>query len=135
VDGGAAQRVSGREMWDLQESRDGRWQWFEQPSTTHGIWRRGASGGQEARVAGTEEAAYRSWDIAGDVLFFLRRGRAPGFVRLERERAVVVGPAPKRLLRGPRTMAVSPDGRTILYASEDVMVGDLYQMGSGPWRR
>ncbi len=126
VDGGPAQQVNAQEMWDLQESADGSWLWYERPATSQGIWRRRARDGQAIRLPGTEHAVYRTWDIAGDALFFLRRGPAPGFVRLTSKQSVVVGPAPKRVLRGPRNMAVSPDGRTILYASEDITLGDLY---------
>lgn len=128
IDGGAPERVGEHEFWDVQESRDGDWLWFEWPSASKGLWRRSTRDGAEMRVAGAEDAVYRTWDIAGDVLFFLRRGDEPGFVRLQGTSARWIGPPPKRLLRGPRTMAVSPEGQQILYTAEDVTVGDIYKM-------
>ncbi|MBL8227644.1 MAG: PD40 domain-containing protein [Bryobacterales bacterium] len=131
IDGGEPVKVSDSELWDAEESADGKWVYHERPLTEKGIWRRAVSGGFGTRIAGTEDLAYRTWSVSGNDLYFLRSGPGASFVQLSLEKGGpprVVGPGPKRLLRGPRTMAVSPDGKTILYTSEDLSVGDVFLM-------
>lgn len=133
VDGGPAVMVSDGEMWQAVESADGRWIWYEQPTTGKGLWRRPVGGGPDERVPGSENLTYRTWEVRGDLLVFLRTEPDAGFYRLRPSRGLSspaqrVGPQPRRLLLGPGTMSVSPDGRTILYTSEDVTLGDIYAL-------
>jgi Tol biopolymer transport system component len=134
VDGGAPALVDHREMWGAVESSDGKWIWYEQPTTGKGLWRRPVAGGATERIAATDNLTYRTWDLRGDVLVFLRSAPNPGFWRINLAHGAgspprLVGPPPRKLLFGPSTMSVSPDGKTILYTSEDLGVGDIYVFG------
>lgn len=134
VDGGPAVLVDKREMWGAVESADGKWICYEQPTTGKGLWRRPVNGGPDERIPGTERLTYRTWELRGDSLIFLRSAPLPGFFRVSLEHALsssarFTAPSPRRLLLGPATMSVSPDGRTILYTSEDLSIGDIYVFG------
>ena len=133
VEGGTAVKVGDGEIWDPVVSPDGKWLLFERPSTEVGIWRQLVTGGPETRVPGTEALRYRTWEVNRTGLFFLRLRPHAGFVRMDwaadsSAHAQWVGPAPRRLLRGPRMMTVSPDGKTILYTSEDLTIGDIFMI-------
>jgi Tol biopolymer transport system component len=135
--GGAPVKLGDREMWDTTESPDGKWLWYERPATGKDLWRRLVYGGDEERIAGTGEMAYRAWDPRGYTLYFLRNGPGAGFFQLSldpgrKASAKRLGPPPRRLLHGPRTMTASPDGKTLLYTSEDLTAGDIYVLTPDP---
>jgi Tol biopolymer transport system component len=132
VDGGPAVLVDTREMWGAVESADGQFIWYEQPATGKGLWRRRVAGGIDERIPGTTDLTYRTWELRGDMLVFSRTGENGGFWRLNVAQGIngplkLIAPRPaKSLLLGPATMSVSPDGKTLLYTSEDLNVGDIY---------
>jgi Tol biopolymer transport system component len=134
VDGGPAVLIDGREMWGPVESANGRWIWYEQPATGKGLWRRPVNGGAGERIPGTMDITYRTWELRGDMLVFSRTGEHSGFWRLDLAQGIhgpmkrIASPPLKPFLLGPATMSVSPDGKTILYTSEDLHVGDIYVM-------
>jgi dipeptidyl aminopeptidase/acylaminoacyl peptidase len=139
VEGGESVPVDSREMWQAVESADGRWIFYEQPTTGKGLWRRPVAGGDGERIPATENLTYRTWEIRRDFLVFLRSAPDAGFYRQNFRPGTSpalrrVGPPPKRLLHGPATMSVSPDGRTILYTSEDLTFGDIYVLTAGSLR-
>jgi Tol biopolymer transport system component len=129
ADGGPELRVSASEMFDPVASQDGRWLYYTRPrARARGLWRRPAEGGPEQLVPGSEDLVYRCWDIQLSRLFFLQAGPKPGFARLDFGTAAVslVGLPPKSLFNGPRHVAASPDGKTVLFTQLDTMIGDLY---------
>jgi serine/threonine protein kinase len=130
LDGGAPERVNGLEMFDLMESGDGASFYYTRPrARASGVWRRAKSGGPERMVPGTEALVYRSWDLRGDRLFFLRDKPDAGFAVQDLLRGAVrkLGDPPKLIFNGPRILAASPDGKTILYTQLDLTLGDLYR--------
>jgi Tol biopolymer transport system component len=131
LNGGAPVLVAAREMWGAVESADGKWIYYEQPTTGKGLWRRSVAGGPDERIAGTENLTYRTWEVRRDFLVFLRSAPNPGFFRISLAKDTIggprfAGPGPRRVPVGPGTMSVSPDGSTILYTSEDLTIGDIY---------
>ena len=131
LDGGAPERVNSLEMFDLMESGDGASFYYTRPrARASGVWRRAKSGGPERMVPGTEALVYRSWDLRGGRLFFLRDKPDAGFAVLDLLRGAVrkLGDPPKLTFNGPRILAASPDGKTILYTQLDLTLGDLYRM-------
>ncbi len=133
VEGGTPVLVSESEMFDMIESDDGRWLYYARPrEQARGIWRRPVVGGPEQRVGGTEDLVYRSWALRRDLLVFLRSGKDPGFfllgVRNPGERAIKAGALTGKVFNGPRNVALSPDGRTVLFSQLDALVGDLFRI-------
>ncbi|HEY3744036.1 MAG TPA: protein kinase [Bryobacteraceae bacterium] len=130
VDGGAKVQVSKEEMFDVAESADSRWLYYARPATERGVWRRAAEGGPEELVKGTEDLVFRSFDLRGNQLYFLRAGPQPGFVvkNLDTGAIRLLGPPPTRVFNGPRVLAASPDGRSLLYVQEDLSLGDLMML-------
>jgi hypothetical protein len=129
--GGAPVLVAAGEMWGAVESADGQWIYYEKAATGKGLWRRRVRGGPEETIPGTENLVYRTWQVRGDFLVFLSSAPRPGFFRMSLAEGGIgapkfEGPAPRRLYLGPGTMSVSPDGKTILYTSEDLNIGDVY---------
>jgi len=130
-EGSTPVRVSDAEMFDIAESPDQRWLYYTKPRLSKGLWRRAAADGAEERIAGTEFLTYRFWQLHGpSSLTFLQGQPNPGFVTLDlttgKQRSVA--PPPKQVPNGPRGMAVSPDGRYILYTEEDLTMGDILMM-------
>lgn len=129
---GAAIKVSDTEMFDIVESEDGKWLYFAKPRLAKGIWRRRIEGGPEEMVKGTETLVYRCWEMRNGRLAFLRSagGDTREFVTLNLSTGVIktVGSALPRPFKGPRMIAMSPDGSTILYTQEDLTMGDLMMM-------
>ncbi len=129
--GGPPVVVAAGEMWGAVESADGRWIYYEKAATGKGLWRRRVEGGPEESIPGTEKLVYRTWQVRGDFLVFLHSAPNPGFYRISLAKDQFgaprfEGPAPRRLYLGPGMMSVSPDGKTILYTSEDLNIGDIY---------
>jgi serine/threonine protein kinase len=125
-----------REMFDLRESPAGRFL-FAMPGRGSGIWQRLEPSGAESIVQGTEKSLYRNWDVRGADLYFLGEGPAGTFTEVSLDRKGVrtlPGEAPRRVFHGPRNLTASPDGKTILYTSEDLSVGDIFLMEVGKER-
>ncbi len=130
LSGGPPAAAFDHEMFDLRESPPGRFV-FATPERGSGIRIRLEPGGDESIVPGTENALYRSWDFRGDILYFLGEGPAGKFTEVSPEGKAMrqlPGEPPRRVFHGPRNLTASPDGKTILYTSEDLAVGDVFVM-------
>jgi Tol biopolymer transport system component len=128
-EGGPEVRVSASEMFDPVASPDGRWIYYTRPrDRARGLWKRPAGGGPELMVPGSEDLVYRCWDIQLGRLFFLQAGPKPGFARLDLRTSALtlLGAPPKSLFNGPRHVAASPDGKSVLFTQLDTLIGDLY---------
>jgi hypothetical protein len=84
--------------------------------------------GAAARVPGTEGMHFfRYWRLLGGELFFV--DGLPRFIlrslNVKTGRIVRIAELPAKLMSGPRGMAVSPDGSTILYSQEDLTLSDI----------
>ena len=128
--GGPATLVSNQETLDATESHDGQSLYFRKSRTIPGIWRMPAAGGGPAvLLPGTESVMSRYWQPTADGISFIDNAGAQPVLKLfdyrtGRIRKLRQLPA-KRLVVGPRGMAVSPDGRSILYTREDLTLGDI----------
>jgi Tol biopolymer transport system component len=132
--GGTAVRVSDSEMFDIVESPDGKWLYYTRPRLAKGLWRRAVAGGPEQLVPGTENLAYRYWQVRGSSVVFLQGRRDSGFALLDMRTAKLrpAGPPPKQVPNGPRGMTVSPDLQTLLYTEEDLTMGDILMIEFPP---
>jgi hypothetical protein len=80
-------------------------------------------------MTGTEGVQmYRYWGLADDGLFFV--DAAPHatlrFLNFARQRADKIAEFPHALFYGPRAMSASPDGSSVVYTLQDVMLGDVF---------
>ncbi|WP_051670866.1 protein kinase domain-containing protein [Bryobacter aggregatus] len=127
LEGGLAVRVSESEMFDVVEDADSRWLYYARPRSAQGLWRRHISGDAETLIPGTNDLVYRCWDLRGNSLFFLRAGSSPGFVELNVLTGMsrLIGPGVRNVMNGPRILAASPDGKTVLYTQLDSATGEI----------
>jgi Tol biopolymer transport system component len=118
----------GKAMYDITESGDGKYFYFTYEESTGGIWRRPVAGGEDVLMKGTEGVhLYRYWDLTRDGLFFVNPAPRPTLrvLDLRSGRVEKIAELPPALLLGPRGLAASPDGRSIVYTLQDVMLGDI----------
>ena len=126
-EGGPQVQVSGIGMFDIVESDDGNLYYTTQRGGS-GIWRRPVEGGQETIVPGTEKVGlFRYWQLSPTGIYFADGPTNPlvQFVNLKtgaRTRLASLGP---QLRKGPRGLAVSPDGSSFLYMQADEGQSDL----------
>jgi Tol biopolymer transport system component len=128
--GGPPAAAFDHEMFDIRESPAGRFL-FAMPERGSGIRQRFEPGGAESIVPGTENALYRSWDLRGGSLYFLGAGTSGKFTEVSLDgkgTRKLPGEPPRRVFHGPRNLSASPDGKTILFTSEDLAVGDIFLM-------
>ena len=127
---GQAVPVSSTGMFDIVESSDGNFYYTTQRGAP-GIWRMPVEGGKATLVPGTEKVSlFRYWQLSPMGLYFAEGPSNPvvQFLNLNtgaRTRLASLGP---HLRKGPRGLAVSPDGSLFLYMQEDDPQSDLYLM-------
>jgi hypothetical protein len=86
------------------------------------------SGGEEELVKGTErEQLFRYWGLAAGGIYFVEGPRNPlvQFVDLGAMRIKPLFPIRRAIQRGPRGMAVAPDGSEFLYLEDDLTLSDI----------
>jgi Tol biopolymer transport system component len=129
LEGGPLVQVSSTGMFDLTESADGKEFYYTTPRGKPGIWHRPADGGQEALVPGTEKVStYRYWQLTPTGIYFAEGPSDPvvQFLNLKTGVRTRLAPLGSHFRKGPRGLAVSPDGLSFLYAQEDDRQSDLY---------
>jgi Tol biopolymer transport system component len=128
LEGGSPVQVADEPLFDLAESPDGKRLYYTKYDGPPGIWQRPTAGGPESRVAGTEGVyLYRYWQIVGNGVFFVD-GPPNAMIRalsFGSRKVRSVAPLPARLVRGPRGLAVSPEGSRILYTMQDLTLSDI----------
>ena len=69
----------------------------------------------------------RYWTLAKGGIYFVEGSANPviQFLDLAAQRVTRLGTIRRGLIRGPRGMAVSPDGSEILYMEEDLTLSDI----------
>jgi Tol biopolymer transport system component len=113
---------------------DGRWVYYARGSNQPGLFRVSVEGGPEEVVLRDLEAGFwGNWAIRGDTLFFLRTlDPSTGFravirtldLKTKAERDVLkIRRFPARFDTG---LALSPDGRELLFAQLDRIGSDLF---------
>jgi len=125
---GDAVEVAAYGMFDVWESDDGEFLYYAKRAGAAGIYRRRVSGGEEEALAGTEAVkTIRYWQPGRAGIYFASGPVDANIWLLDWKTNQVreICPAPGRFPRGPRGLAVSPDGSRIVYMSEDLDLGNI----------
>lgn len=125
--GGASVHVGGA-MGDLRISSDDKFFYYTREDGARGVWRRPVAGGPESLVPGTEGVyLYRYWDLTDSGIFFVDGLPHPTlrYASFGGNRLETIATLPNELFFGPRGLAVSPDGRTILCVLNDVTLSNI----------
>jgi serine/threonine protein kinase/sugar lactone lactonase YvrE len=124
---GKPDKVQAFAAMDIVESADGQYMYCMQRMGGPGVWRQKLPNGELEMLSGTEKAHYRGFALASNGVYFTEpSGRPVLYFREERTGQVRrVANLPGHLSRGPRTFALSPDGQSLLYTSEDLAIADI----------
>jgi serine/threonine protein kinase len=128
-EGGTPVLVSRGMMFDVAESADGKYLYYTTQLDAGGIWRRPVEGGEPTRLPGTERVqTYRYWQLTPQGIYFVEGPANPvvQFLNFKSGRVTHLASIGSQMLRTPRGLAVSPDGKFILYLHEDAKQSDLY---------
>jgi Tol biopolymer transport system component len=128
TDGGGAVQVTKHGGREAQESPDGRFVYYHK-NNTPGIWRAPVEGGEEVQVI--EQAEPGQWAVLAQGLCLLNRKAKPEpaieFFSFDTGRLAKITSLPKEAaspLLIP-ALAVSPDGRWVLYVQLDQVTSDI----------
>ena len=119
--GGPAVQVTQKGGFEAVEAPDGKTLYYSK-GYIHGLWTIPSKGGEERPVPELAEAGYRrSWTMTNDGIYFVAHtGSAPPrplkFFSFATRRVTQIGMVEKDPLRWVPSLAVSPDGRWLLYA-------------------
>jgi Tol biopolymer transport system component len=125
---GAAVQVTRDGGYGGFESADGKFFYYAKGDTVPGIWRIPTSGGEETEVVGSLESGYWGyWALAENGIYSLDTAATPGinffdFTTQSTTRVFDLDSHPAREATG---IAVSPDGKTILYTQLDALSRDI----------
>ncbi|MBL8179292.1 MAG: PD40 domain-containing protein [Bryobacterales bacterium] len=125
---GGARQVTAGGGFRGQESPDGKWLYFAKREPKSGLWRMPAAGGQEEEVAPLQPALWGGWAVTGSGVFFLDSGSQPPAYRYKGEGDFPAQPLTKLPVLWDASVAVSPDGRELLYCQLDSAIADLYRI-------
>ena len=130
AEGGQAVQVTKHGGFAAVESRDGQSVYYAKSLSVKGLWRVPVDGGEEAPVLEFPEVGYWGYWALGEkgIYFVNTHGRpyALGFFDFATRRVVHVASLEKAPVQfGSRGLALSPDGRAILYVHEDQVSSDI----------
>ena len=128
--GGAAAQVTRNGGFDSYELLDGKYLYYTKQREVAGIWRLPLAGGEEELVPGTEGVVeHRAWTGAAQGLYFAVSTPANvhllKFYGFATGRVAELTSLQKQPFWGPPGLAVSPDGRSILYVQRDSSSSDI----------
>jgi Tol biopolymer transport system component len=127
--GGAAVQVTRQGGFDSYESADGTYLYYTKQREVAGIWRLPLAGGEEELVPGTEVVKeHRAWMLADQGIYFALSATEASLLRFysfATGRVADVAVLQKKPVYGPPGLAVSPDGRSILYVQRDSSSSDI----------
>jgi Tol biopolymer transport system component len=126
--GGAAIQVTKHGGYGGFESADGNFFYYAKGNTVPGIWRVPTGGGNETEVIGAPESGYWGyWALADNGIYYLDTTARPGmnFFDFTSQRSMRVFDLESHPAREATGMAVSPDGKTILYTQLDAVSRDI----------
>ncbi|MBL8215057.1 MAG: PD40 domain-containing protein [Bryobacterales bacterium] len=134
VDGGPAQRLTTNGGFAPMESPDGRHVYYSKGASGTGLYRMPAEGGPEQTVlASLQGPLWGNWTLSRTTLFYLELLPAGADARAVIHARSLDGNATREVLRMRRLparwdtgLAVSPDGRELLYAQLDRFGADLF---------
>jgi Tol biopolymer transport system component len=119
--GGPAVQITQKGGFEAVEAPDGKTLYYSK-GYTDGLWTVPSTGGEERPVPELAEAGYwRSWTMTADSIYFVAHtGSAPPrplkFFSFATRRVTQIGTVEKDPLRWVPGLAISPDGRWLLYA-------------------
>jgi len=127
--GGPAVQITKQGGFEAVESPDGKFLYYAKRHED-GIFRVPVEGGEEILVPELGRAGYyRYWAMTEAGIFFVPREAEThpvlNFFDFARRQVRPVATLAKRPLTGPSGLAVSPDGRWILYTQEDQLASDI----------
>jgi Tol biopolymer transport system component/DNA-binding winged helix-turn-helix (wHTH) protein len=129
VDGGHALQVTKGGGFTTFESADGRFVYYSKGTAASGIWKVPVEGGQETLVLdGPGAGVWGRWTVADDGIYFINT-KAKGAYTIDffnfssrQVGSVAVLQDVNEFVSG---LAISPDGRRILYSQQDKLSGDI----------
>ncbi len=129
VDGGEAVQVTKHGGFAAFESRDGRSVYYAKGLTVRGLWRVSVNGGDEALVLDFPDVGYWGyWAVAEKGIYFVNTDARPyalEFFDSATRRVAHVASLAKPPIVWDSGLALSPDGRAILYMQEDQGSSDI----------
>jgi eukaryotic-like serine/threonine-protein kinase len=121
--GGPSEQVTRNGGFDSQESPDGKYLYFSRGRETPSILRRTPDGQEEMLVP---SAGGRPWVAgAGGIYFLAPAGKQILYYDLATKRTNLVLPLTKGAAAAHRSLALSPDGRDLLWAQSDSYSTDI----------
>jgi Tol biopolymer transport system component len=126
--GGTPQQITKNGGYEAQESiGGGRLYYTRKPTGDDGLWTVPLEGGAETQVAGIPNNLYRrNWDVASTGVVYVRQqDDVVRFFDFATGKSVAVFPLEKVLPVYNRNLAISPDGRWILWSQVDVDSRDI----------
>ena len=111
------------------ESPDGKFLYFTDRPESSGIWKTSPDGGEETLVFGQAINEFY-WAPGKDGIYFIDTDTKPRavlkFYSLATRQITLVTTLEKSPWSGDPALAVSPDGRSILYDQEDNVSSDIF---------
>jgi Tol biopolymer transport system component len=129
AEGGRAVPVTTEGGFQALESPDGQYLYFSRTISVADIWRRPTAGGEETPILEFPSGCWRCWDVGEAGLYYLNTEAEPRpaielFDPVTGEVTRVAELEGTPMTGGPN-LAVSPDGRSILYAQVERRERDL----------
>jgi eukaryotic-like serine/threonine-protein kinase len=127
--GGQAVQVTTQGGFEGLESADGQTLYFTKNSFDSTLWRQttgATAGGAEALAFNSNRLIYgRSWTLANQRIYFADSASVIQFFNLTTGKTTPVATIEKKLHNSNQSLAVSPDGRWLLYTQIDQQGSDL----------
>ena len=131
--GGPATQLTFSGAHEGCESPDGRLFYFSKKGWVYGLWSVPVEGGEEKPVPEFNRIGYwRSWGVLPQGIYFITKEDAPPqtirFYSFATQRITPLATVEKAPLDVQPGLAMSPDGRWLLYAQRDQTVNDIMLM-------
>ncbi|MCG3161898.1 MAG: Protein TolB [Acidobacteria bacterium] len=133
AEGGPASQLTHDSAFEGFESPDGKLFYFTKKDPVYGLWFAPAQGGAEKPVPEFARISLgRSWGILPQGIYFIAREDTPRrtirFFSFATRRITTLATVEKTPLDLQPGLALSPDGRWLLYAQRDQIVNDIMLM-------
>jgi hypothetical protein len=131
--GGQAVQVTSQGGVDCMESSDGQFLYYTRARNAPGIWRRPVAGGEEMLVLDHHGAGFwRYWAVVKQGIYFATAQRPEQplieFFSFATGRATTIAVLEKGLDRGMSGLALTPDGRRLIWSQVDQDSSDIMLM-------
>ena len=135
ADGGKAVQVTKGGGFAAFESLDGKMLYYAKGLTVPGLWKVPVEGGEEIPVIEQLDAGlWGYWDLTKDGIYFYdAKTRAIEFFSFATRKLTKVAVPERGPIRFNQGLSVSPDGRWILYAQNDIIGGDIMLVENFRW--